>query len=49
MQHNDLIYAYCEMIKKFNLDPRTQMYEGLKLSNCGNGCIFKAILKDSFN
>ena len=48
VQNNDLIYIYCEMIKKLNLDPRTQMCEGLNLRNCGDGHILNDILKGSF-
>ena len=47
------IMYWCTNIGKWSrkLSPkeRTQMCEGLKLNNCGDGCIFKGILKDSFN
>ena len=48
-QHNVLMYIYWEIVKKTQSKERTQMCEGLKLNNCGDGCIFKGILKDSFN
>lgn len=43
------MYIYWEMIEKTQFQKRTQMCEGLKLSNCGDGYIFKGFYKDSFN
>lgn len=36
-------------LRKLSLDPRTQMCEGVELSDRGDGCILKAILRESLN